>query len=52
MIYDSDTTHLNRSHTPNEENALDEPIKRDNFRDVKREKFNSRECCENHPVDD
>ena len=44
-------THLNGSHAPDEKYALDEPIEGNNFGDVEREEFNSRECCKNHPVD-
>jgi hypothetical protein len=48
-IHDDTAVVFNRSHTPDEEDALEEPIEGDDLCDVKREEFDGRESCENHP---
>lgn len=40
----------NWSHAPDKENALDEPIERNHFCDVKREKLKHREAGVDNPV--
>lgn len=41
---------LDRSHAPDEEGALDEPVEGDDLADVQREEFNDGEASEDDPV--
>lgn len=50
LIQENRSVVLQRSHAPHKENAFQEPVEGNNFRDVQREEFKNGEHCENDPV--